>query len=165
MSGATWRRLQVLVILGVGACSSAAAQTLPNCSDRKVQYSAFAPNYSKRIVLETITDAKLSVQDSQKQYSPQHTMWQASIEPDYRSNGPWTTDIYMGPAGDRETLKLSFVDHANGGAQVQWLSEKLLFGRVWWGRIYSTDFIFDVQSRKFIYKEMANYGDMIQSCR
>jgi hypothetical protein len=41
-------------------------------------------------------------------------------------------------------------------------TKKLLFGRVWWGRIYSTDFIIDVEKEQFIYKQMAEYGEMIQ---
>jgi len=161
----SWRRLRILVILGVGLYSSAAAQTLPTCSDRKIQYSPFDASYSKRIVLEVTTDAQVSEQDTEKRYSPQQTMWQMSIEPNYMNNAPWTTVVYIGSTGDHEMLKLSFIDHANGGVQVQWLSEKLLFGRVWWGRIYSTDFILDVQKRQFIYEEMAHYGDMIQPCQ
>jgi hypothetical protein len=52
-------------------------------------------------------------------------------------------------------LELTFVDESNGGVKVEWLNEKLLFGQVWWGRIYSTDFILDVEQGKFIYREMA----------
>jgi hypothetical protein len=165
MIGLTWRRLQILLFLGAGFYSSATAQTLPNCNDRKIQYTAFDATYSKRIVLERTSDAKVSVQDNQKRYSPQHTTWQASVEPNYTNSGPWTTAIYIVSTAGHEALKLSFIDHANGGVQVQWLSEKLLFGRVWWGRIYSTEFILDAQKREFIYKEMANYGDMIQPCQ
>jgi hypothetical protein len=165
MSGLTRRRLRILVVLGVGMYSSAAAQTLPNCGDRKVQYSTFDARYSKRIVLEATTDAKVLVEDSQKQYSPQHTMWQVNVQPNYMNSGPWTTVVYIGSSGSHEALKLSLIDHSNGNAVVQWLSEKLLFVRVWWGRIYSTDFILNVQKREFVYKKMASYGDMIQPCQ
>ncbi len=164
MMKSTWRGLQVVVALGMGFCLSA-AQTLPNCSDEKVQYTTFDASYSKRIVLEVTTDDKVPVRDSEKRYSPQRTIWHVSLGPDYANNGPWTTVAYIGSAGSHEVLRLSLIDHANGGAQLQWLSEKLLFGRVWWGRIYSTDFILDVQKREFIYKEMAHYGDTIQPCR
>jgi hypothetical protein len=44
------------------------------------------------------------------------------------------------------------------------LNEKLIYGSVWWGRIVATDFIFDVQGNKFIYREMASYGELIQPC-
>jgi len=64
-----------------------------------------------------------------------------------------------------KVLQLSFQDHASGGSSVQWLNEKLLFSRVWWGRIYSTDFILNVEKEQFIYREMAHYGEMIEPCR
>jgi len=45
------------------------------------------------------------------------------------------------------------------------LNEKLIFGEVWWGRIYATDFIFDVEQRKFSYREMAHFGELMEPCR
>ncbi|HEY6265129.1 MAG TPA: hypothetical protein VIW93_10015 [Candidatus Acidoferrum sp.] len=68
------------------------------------------------------------------------------------------------PLGSK-VLQLTFQNHASGGTSIQWLNEKLLFGRVWWGRIYSTAFIVDVEKEQFIYKQMAEYGEMIQPCR
>jgi hypothetical protein len=41
----------------------------------------------------------------------------------------------------------------------------LIFGEVWWGRIYATDFIFDVEQNKFVYREMAHFGELIQPCQ
>jgi len=58
-------------------------------------------------------------------------------------------------------ITLSFFDHGRGGVQIHWLNEKLLYGSVWWGRVLSTDFIFDVEQRVFLYKEMANYDCFI----
>jgi hypothetical protein len=135
------------------------------CSDNKVQYASFDANYAKRITLEVTTNTQVAAGESEKHYSPQRTTWELSIEPNYTTNSSWITVIYVGFSDGSEPLKLSFIDHANGGVQVEWLNEKLLFGRVWWGRIYSTDFILDVQKRDFIYKEMAHYGDMIQPCQ
>lgn len=39
--------------------------------------------------------------------------------------------------------------------QVQWVNEKLLSGRIWWGRIAATDFIFDVESASFVWHQSA----------
>jgi hypothetical protein len=79
--------------------------------------------------------------------------------------GPWTTRVYVG-SGDQEAgLVLTAVDHASGGLNVRWMNEKFLYGQVWWGRIYSTDFILDVEARKFIYREMAHYGELIEPCQ
>jgi hypothetical protein len=160
-----WCVLQATIIVGFAFCISAVAQTLPKCSDNKVQYASFDANYATRIALEVTTNIQVTAQEGEKRYSPQRSAWQVTIEPNYMKNGPWITVVYIGFSDGSEPLKLSFIDHANGGVQVEWLSEKLLFGRVWWGRIYSTDFILDVQKRQFIYEEMANYGETIQPCR
>jgi hypothetical protein len=48
--------------------------------------------------------------------------------------------------------------------EIHWLNEKLLYGSVWWGRTVSTDFVFDAEKRAFIYREMANYGELVQPC-
>jgi len=99
-----------------------------------------------------------------KQYPPQHASWQARVEPNYPNEGSWTTTVYIGFQDSRALVKLTFVDHANGGAELEWMNEKLIFGRVWWGRIYSTDFILDVPRREFIYREMAHYGGLVEPC-
>jgi hypothetical protein len=163
MIGSHWHGFFILLVAGAGLHSPATAQNLPKCGETKVQYSPFDAAYANKIVLESTTDSKVPTQASEKQYSPQQTMWQTKIESDYMKEGPWSTTVYIG-SGSPAVLKLSFIDHDNSSAQVQWLNEKLVFGRVWWGRVYSTDFILDVQKREFIYKEMAHYGELIQPC-
>jgi len=71
----------------------------------------------------------------------------------------------IGNSAGSKVLQLTFQNHASGSVSIRWLNEKLLFGRVWWGRIYSTDFILDVEKEQFIYKQMAHYGEMIEPCR
>jgi len=41
-----------------------------------------------------------------------------------------------------------------------WVSEKLLFIRVWWGRVLGTDMVFDVEKESFVYREMVNDGSL-----
>jgi hypothetical protein len=41
-----------------------------------------------------------------------------------------------------------------------WVTEKLLFIRVWWGRVLGTDMVFDVERESFVYREMVNDGDI-----
>jgi hypothetical protein len=84
---------------------------------------------------------------------------------DFSKPGPWSTTALIGGVGlNGRLLKLSFVDHANGGVQVQWLHEKLLFVQVWWGPIVSTDIVLDVSSKTPLDEEMAQYRDMTQPC-
>jgi hypothetical protein len=140
-------------------------QELRSCSAAKFEYSAFDGQYSGRILLQSVPLSEISVQNGAKVYSEQHTMWQISVGPDYMKAGPWSTTIYIGSDVGSEVLKLSFLVHANGGAEIRWLNEKLVFGKVWWGRVYSTDFVLDVQKREFLYKEMAHYGELVEPCR
>ncbi len=47
-----------------------------------------------------------------------------------------------------------------GLTNVQWVNEKLIFMRAWWGRIAATDILFDVESEKVIYSEPLTDGFM-----
>ena len=139
--------------------------SLPKCGQAKVQYTPFDENYSKRIMLREALIPGLSNAEGDKEYSPQHTAWMSPDLPDYSRPGPWDTTIMVGNAAGSKVLQLTFQNHASGSVSIRWLNEKLLFGRVWWGRIYSTDFILDVEREQFIYKQMAHYGEVIEPCR
>jgi len=139
--------------------------SLPKCGQAKVQYTPFDENYSKRIMLREAPIPGLSNAEGDKEYSPQHTAWMSPDLPDYSRPGPWDTTIMVGNSAGSKVLQLTFQNHASGSVSIRWLNEKLLFGRVWWGRIYSTDFILDVEREQFIYKQMAHYGEMIEPCR
>jgi hypothetical protein len=164
MAGFRWLFLPILLISGPGLHLSTPAQGPLKCNNEKIRYSPFDTTYSNRILLKSMTGSGDLPQTASKKYSPQHTMWQARVDADTMKPGPWTTSVYFGSDGNNEVLKLTLVDHASGGVQVDWLSEKLVFGRVWWGRIISTDFVLDLQKRQFIYREMGEYGDIIQPC-
>ena len=139
--------------------------SFPKCSDASVQYTPFDEDYSQKIILRIAPHSGTSGSERNKEYSPQHTAWRSPNSPDYSRPGPWNTAVTIGTIGSSKVLQLAFRDHASGGASVQWLNEKLIFGRVWWGRIYSTDFILDVEKEQFMYKQMAHYGEMIEPCR
>lgn len=47
------------------------------------------------------------------------------------------------------------VTHAMSLQDVQWVNEKLLSGRIWWGQVAATDFIFDVESASFVWHQSA----------
>jgi hypothetical protein len=53
----------------------------------------------------------------------------------------------------------------NEGIQSDWLNEKLLFLRVWLGRIVSLDMILDVDNGVLVYFEDATHDDLIQPCK
>ncbi len=132
--------------------------SLPKCGEARVQYTPFDENYSQKIILREVHDSGPSEPEGNREYSPQRTAWVSPTSPEYSRPGPWNTTVTIAVPAGSKALQLAFHDHASGCASVQWLDEELLFGRVWWGRVYSTDFILDVEKEQFIYKQMAHYG-------
>lgn len=76
--------------------------------------------------------------------------------------GPWTTRLYIftGEDGD-DCIVVEARDHANGGVHYQWLNDRALFVRCWWGRIVSTDFVLDTETARPVYIQDANYLRLI----
>jgi hypothetical protein len=48
--------------------------------------------------------------------------------------------------------------YANFKPRVEWINEKLLYVRLWWGRVLGVDFIFDVEKEQVICKDNINDG-------
>jgi len=44
--------------------------------------------------------------------------------------GPWTARVYTGAREPGPDVELRFVDEENGGVDVRWFNEKLIFGEV-----------------------------------
>jgi hypothetical protein len=139
-----------------------AAQRLLKCEDARVMYTPIDETYSKRIIFKSVSESEDPPQNVPKDYSPERNMWKAVVTPDTSKPGRRNTSIYFGSDANEEVWKLTFVDYAGDGPK--WLNEKLVFGQVWWGRIYATEFILDLQHHKFLYREMANYGGMTEPC-
>jgi hypothetical protein len=139
------------------------AQIVLKCDQQKVVYSRFDEAYARRIIWQDVSHSEHPPADVKKEYSPQHTKWSVTIEPDRMKPGPWNTVIYFGSDANEEVWKLSVNDNIQ--MDFKWLSEKLVFGSAWWGRIYATDMILDLDQHKFVYREMAQYGDLIQPCK
>ncbi len=161
----TFLMLFLLSLSSAPALSQESRPSLPRCGEAMVQYTPFDENYSQKITLREVHNSGASQPEGNKEYSPQRTAWVSPSTPDTSRPGPWNTDVTIAAPAGSKVLQLAFQEHASGGASVQWLNEKLLFGRVWWGRIYSTDFILDVEKEQFIYKQMAHYGELIEPCR
>lgn len=135
------------------------------CNEQEVKYSPFDSSSGDKITLAEIKDSTPALAAGNKKRSPQGTRYLLMQNADFSQPGPWTTTVFIGGTGlHGRLLKLSLIDHESGGVQVQWLNEKLLFVEVWWGRMVSVDLIVDINSRAFLYKEMAQYSDIIQPC-
>jgi hypothetical protein len=118
----------------------------------------------EKIKLQAVSDFEVP-EDVEKQFSPQRGMWLYASQPNYRKDGPWTTTALIRSADGNTARKLTVIDHGEGGVKLEWLNERLLFGRVWWGTILSTDFIVDIQNREYIYQQNAYYGDLMEACK
>jgi hypothetical protein len=125
----------------------------------------FDDSYSSRFQIKSLPGMNTRLSTKDKVFSTQHTHWLIEALPDTVKPGPWTTRVYVGTGDSAPDAELRFIDETNGAVSARWLNEKLIFGEVWWGRIYATDFIFDVEQNKFVYREMAHFGELIQPCQ
>jgi hypothetical protein len=65
-------------------------------------------------------------------------------------------DIY----NDRDYLVRLTVSgiYGNYEPEIRWINEKLLYVRIWWGRIKGADLILDVEDQTVIHKEDIHWG-------
>lgn len=59
---------------------------------------------------------------------------------------------------EKDSLTIIKISDERGVSDVRWVNEKLLFMRIWWGRIAIEDVIFDVERDKVVYTEPAMDG-------
>jgi hypothetical protein len=97
-----------------------------------------------------------------KSNSPSDLRWVVCEPADMMREGPWTTRLYIFDSGaPQDCIIVEARDHGNGGVYYQWLNEKLLFVRCWWGRIVSTDLLLDAETAHPLYIEDANYFRLV----
>jgi pimeloyl-ACP methyl ester carboxylesterase len=74
---------------------------------------------------------------------------------------PCTTRVFVYNETD-SLAQISLMDHyRNFPPSVSWVSEKLLYLRVWWGRVLGTDLIYDVEREEFVYEESFRDGKIL----
>jgi hypothetical protein len=146
--------------------TQAHGQTPSPCRNHTMYYGIAPQAIEKKIrIVKSSNSANVSIA-GKRISSPQGTRWFVEVAPDYsKTEKPWNTRLYIGSdADDKVFLQADFTDHGNTfGAH--WINEKLLFVQVWWGRIASSDLILDVDKGKFIYDELANYGQLVEPCQ
>jgi len=71
------------------------------------------------------------------------------VEPDLGRSGPWSTRIVINAEQEKPIL-IDLIDHSSYSVVAKWINEKLLFGRIWWGRVLGTDFVFNVEARRMM---------------
>lgn len=157
------------ILAGLIACSgllgsSCVSHTAPAPASRSsasVGYSAAASELLARISIARVdlTDEDIAALAARPRFpSGLGDRVLLSSPADTMQPGPWTSRFTILDApGSRAAVIMEFRDHASYGVSHAWLNDKLLFLRVWWGRIVSTDCVLDLETLRFIYAEDAHY--------
>ncbi len=97
--------------------------------------------------------------------SPQRTAHALVSPPDFDRPGPWTTVVAVrGNQARPLELLITVADHGSGGVHLRWLNEKLIWLRVWWGRVVASELLLDVETAKELYHEESDLRDVVLDC-
>jgi hypothetical protein len=160
------KTIAFFVILFLACVAKVDGQGASGCSDQNVNYRIPTKDLQKKILFTTLANQSEFPVSAKHSMSPQGTRWFVELDPDYMSTQvSWTTTLYIkGGSDGRRVWKASFIDHGDTFS-ARWINEKLLFVQVWWGRMASTDLIFDVNQGTIIYNEFAHYGELFETCQ
>lgn len=140
-----WNLLGVFVI-------SITIGSVPDTSSWKEPrnfHQPFDESFSKRLTIEIVPLHKPS---DQAIYSPNKDYW---FVQEAHEEGKDQFIISTTESG----IRLTLLDrYPNFDPEIRWINEKLLFIRVYWGRVMGSDYIFDVETGKIIYREMLHDG-------
>lgn len=149
---------QFAMILLLGICTATGADTdwhTPpgEWNQPRIYHRPFDERFASQILLNRCAVPSML---PELKMSPNDVYWFAIISPNRTKNGPWHTDVLIDIERDY-LLRIQFRD-IHYCRDIEWVNEKLLRIRVWWGRICATDLIVDVEQEQIIYKEMVWYG-------
>ena len=92
-----------------------------------------------------------------KVFSTNKAYWFSVVEPNSVSSA--IRDAQINIYNERDyilCIKLLELNHYQ--ITTNWVNEKIIYIRAWWGRVLGFDLLFDVEKEKFIYKENVNDG-------
>lgn len=118
-------------------------------AEPRIYHGSFDQRYADRISISRIVLVDVN---GPMEISPNKAYWFSAHYPDRMKPGPYDfrADIY----NERDYLvRLHVSDIGNYKTKLRWINEKLIYARVWWGRVKGVDFILDVESESIIYKE------------
>lgn len=122
-----------------------------------LSYSKASSNSMRQIIVTNISLSKVELDKLNslpKNKTENGVRWLVEEKPDTMRNAPWNTRLYIFDNSDRNhCVLIELMDHGNGGVRYNWLNDKMLFVRVWFGRIAWTDFILNSESLRFSYIE------------
>ena len=99
-----------------------------------------------------------SVLESEHHLSPNDAYFYMVQFSDTMQPSPW--QFLVSIDNERDGFFQILFKNVHSYTDIKWINEKLLFIRVWWGRVLGTDLIVDVEKETIIYKEMVNGGNI-----
>jgi hypothetical protein len=155
----------------MSSATATADEPLMSCADQSVSYSDpdGVPLKDRVIVTKLSGRPKAVLNEMDKAFKASSPQGVAAFNrvhvADTMKKGPWSNTVQVFTvSGPLYAWQIDLKDiHDNAG--LEWLNEDLIFIRVWWGRMVSTDLIFQLSTGTFIYAQEANYGALIQPCK
>lgn len=161
----------LLATAGFAPASSALenASSRPPCKRVAVEYETADAESLSKIVVTKLKHRPAAIQDEKDpQYQPRSPQQTAAFK---RILVPDTAKLEI----HREAIQIFTLSgkpaaweirtsDVHDASELIWLNEELIFIRVWWGRIRSTDLIFQIHPGKFIYAKDADYGELTSPC-
>ncbi|WFB36034.1 hypothetical protein P3T73_17920 [Kiritimatiellota bacterium B12222] len=124
--------------------------------EARIFHSDFDDEFDSKI---RVSKTELKDNVDSKEYSSNKAYWFVVYKPETKVKGPWSTEIEIYTERDY-LIKIDLIDHAaQYEIKIEWINEKLLYVRFWWGRVVGTDFIYDVEKEMFISREMIFDGN------
>ena len=152
-----WRPTSLIVILL--ACGPVVGGQLwhtppDRWEEPRAFHSPFRPAYAERLVVGRDLAA---VTGSEHHKSPNKAYFYMIEGSSTENPGPWNAIVSI--HNERKgLLQVVIKDHSQYPVDVRWVNEKLLFIRVWWGRVLGTDLILDVEKESEVFREMVHDG-------
>ena len=122
--------------------------------ESRIFQTPFDEQWADRISIERIPIKEFQ---NGKVFSPNKAYWFSVIEPNSVSSAIRDTQINIYNERDYILcIKLLELNHYQ--ITTNWVNEKIVYIRAWWGRVLGFDLLFDAEKEMFIYKENVNDG-------
>jgi hypothetical protein len=153
----------LLTLIAANVCASDNYPGLPpDCwSESRIVHGSFVDQelFDKSVKIEAVEELQPI---TNKIYSTNKGYW-------FSKDGV-RPEVVIQVDSEKDHLVNISIKDVNGVSDEKWINEKLIFFRIWWGRIMATDVIFDVEDEAVIYSEPAMDGFLAyqqyqESCR
>jgi hypothetical protein len=150
-----------VLLLALAAGGAARAQqfhTPPACwSAPRITHGPWSEQPGERV--EIRRGREPAPADAKWTMSPNGAYRMRQLDPDFGAPPPWNTRLVI-EAERPELVVLELRNHGNGAAYANWVSEKLVLVRVWWGRVIGADLIVDAETGEIVWKETVRAGEI-----